>query len=96
MNSVPCAVPALLLTLFAIPRGFPRHNSPEYVRRTFKTLLTKDVLSRIDFLGGLLLLLAALTLTAGFHEADSVFPWRSAYVITLLVVSGLLWIALIY
>jgi hypothetical protein len=54
------------------------------------------VLSRIDFLGGLILLLAALTLTAGFHEADSAFPWRSAYVITLLIVSGLLWIALIY
>jgi hypothetical protein len=57
--------------------------------------MTKDVLGRIDFLGGLVLLLAALTLTAGFHEADSEFPWRSAYVITLLVASGLLWVALI-
>ena len=50
---------------------------------------------RIDFLGGLLLLLATLTLTAGFQEAGSQYPWRSAYVITLLIASGLIWIALI-
>lgn len=39
--------------------------------------------------------LATLSLTAGFEEADSRFPWRSAYVISLLAVSGVLWVALV-
>ncbi|KAF1973917.1 MFS general substrate transporter [Bimuria novae-zelandiae CBS 107.79] len=93
--NIPCAVPALLFTLFAIPRGFPRHNSPDYVSRTFRSLLVKDAYTRIDFLGGFLLLAATSTITAGFHEADSAFPWKSAFVITILTVSGILWIALI-
>jgi Na+/melibiose symporter-like transporter len=92
--SIPCAAPALLLTLLAIPKGFPHHTSPTYIARNFKTLLNKETRNRLDFLGGSLLLLATLTLTAGFEEADSAFPWRSTYVITLLVASGFLWIAL--
>ena len=41
------------------------------------------------------MLLATLSLTAGFEEAGSRFPWKSAYVISLLSVSGFLWIALL-
>jgi hypothetical protein len=43
----------------------------------------------------MLLLLATLALTAGFEEAGSLFPWKSAYVIALLTVSGVLWISLV-
>ena len=45
--------------------------------------------------GTLLILIATVSLVAGFEEADSWFPWKSAYVITLLVASGTVWIALI-
>jgi Na+/melibiose symporter-like transporter len=46
----------------------------------------------VDILGSGLLLLATLAVTAGFEEADSRFPWKSAYVISLLTIGGLLWI----
>lgn len=39
-------------------------------------------------------MLATLSLTAGFEETGAQFAWKSAYVISLLVVSGFLWIAL--
>lgn len=57
-------------------------------------MLSKGTLQRIDAPGAILLLCATLSLTAGFEEADSRFPWRSAYVIALLSVSGVLWILL--
>ncbi|PVI01613.1 MFS general substrate transporter [Periconia macrospinosa] len=93
--NIPCGVPALLLIVFAIPPGFPRHNVPNNAPQTFRSFLVKDAYKRLDFPGGILLLLATLTLTAGFHEADSAFPWKSAYVITLLTASIILWITLI-
>ncbi|PHH70646.1 hypothetical protein CDD80_5877 [Ophiocordyceps camponoti-rufipedis] len=39
--------------------------------------------------------MAALSFTSGFQEADSRFAWNSAYVITLLIVSLLLWLILL-
>jgi Na+/melibiose symporter-like transporter len=54
----------------------------------------KESYNRVDFLGAMLLLLATLSLTAGFEEAGARFPWKSAYVICLLTVSGLLWVVL--
>jgi hypothetical protein len=55
-------------------------------------MISRTNLNRIDFLGVSLLLLASLSLTAGFEEAGARFPWRSSYVISLLTVSGVLWI----
>jgi hypothetical protein len=46
-------------------------------------------------LGAVLLLFALVSLAAGFEEAGSLFPWKSAYVITLLVLGGVLTIALL-
>lgn len=45
-------------------------------------------------LGTILILFALLALTSGFEEADKKFPWKSGYVISLLTISGFLWIAL--
>ncbi|KAF2016768.1 putative multidrug resistance protein fnx1 [Aaosphaeria arxii CBS 175.79] len=94
-SSIPCAAPALAFTVFAIPPGF--HGAPiERPVSPARKFLGKEVRDRMDFLGGILLLLATLALTAGFHEANAAFPWRSAYVITLLTSSILLWFALVY
>ncbi|KID83966.1 Major facilitator superfamily domain, general substrate transporter [Metarhizium guizhouense ARSEF 977] len=94
--NVPIAAPALVISVLAIPSGFPHHGQ---VRRqtTEKTLRhsAKKTLGRIDIPGTVLVLLAVLGLTAAFEEADKLFPWKSAYVISLLIVSGLLWIVLI-
>ncbi|KAI1351016.1 putative multidrug resistance protein fnx1 [Xylaria sp. FL0043] len=93
--NIPIALPALLIILYAVPKEFPYHNQPGYKRKTLKDLVSKSVLSRIDVPGTILILFATLGLTAAFEEADKRFPWRSAYVITLLTVSGLFWIILL-
>lgn len=94
-DSVPIAVPAFVVALLAIPKDFPYHNRSDYRKRSFKELMGKNTLDRIDIPGTILILFATLALTSAFEEADKRFPWRSAYVITLLTLSGLLWIALI-
>ena len=50
---------------------------------------------KIDVLGCVLLLGAVVSFTACFQEAGSRFPWKSAYVFTLIVISVALSIALL-
>ncbi|OTA54486.1 putative multidrug resistance protein fnx1 [Hypoxylon sp. EC38] len=91
---VPIAAPAFFISLFAIPNGFPYHNQLDRRQPGMKSLIGTATLSRIDIPGTILILFATLALTSAFEEADQRFPWRSAYVITLLILSGLFWIAL--
>ncbi|KAF2649123.1 MFS general substrate transporter [Lophiostoma macrostomum CBS 122681] len=95
--NVPAMVPALAITLFALPTGFPHHDRLSTSRPSLSTFLarSKAAKSRIDILGTTLLLLATVSLAAGFEEAGKRFSWRSAYVISLLTISGILWIALL-
>ncbi|KAI1773179.1 putative multidrug resistance protein fnx1 [Hypoxylon cercidicola] len=92
--NVPIAVLAFVIAILAIPKDFPHHTRSDYQPKSFKELMGKSSLGRIDIPGTVLILFATLALTSAFEEADKRFPWRSAYVITLLIVSGLLWIAL--
>ncbi|KAF2009361.1 MFS multidrug transporter-like protein [Aaosphaeria arxii CBS 175.79] len=93
--NVPAAAPALALAIFALPSNFPFHGNASRPRKTARELLSKETMRRVDFLGAFLLLLASLSLTAAFEEAGSRYPWKSAYVITLLAVSGVLWTLLL-
>jgi hypothetical protein len=95
LRSVPLGVPMLLLGLCAIPRAFPYHPSVAREATGRGRQAFQASMARIDFLGALLLLVATVTLTAAFEEAESRFPWRSAYVITLLTVSGISWLLLL-
>ncbi|KAI1459634.1 putative multidrug resistance protein fnx1 [Annulohypoxylon moriforme] len=90
--NVPICIPALVIAIIAIPNGFPYDNRSNYRQKA----VTKSPLRRIDILGTILILFATLALTSAFEEADKDFPWRSGYVISLLTISGLLWIALIF
>ncbi|KAI0914296.1 putative multidrug resistance protein fnx1 [Ustulina deusta] len=92
--NIPIAVPALLISFFSIPKDFPHQDQPNHQSKTLKDLFAKSTLSRIDIPGTILILFATLALVSAFEEADKKFPWRSAYVITLLSVSGFLWIGL--
>ncbi|KAI3330146.1 putative multidrug resistance protein fnx1 [Ustulina deusta] len=86
--NVPVSVISLAITVWGMPRRFGfRGQSPA---------ISKSPLARLDVLGAILLLFAVVLLTAGFEEAGSDFPWKSAYVITVLVLSGLFWIALMF
>lgn len=54
-----------------------------------KTLMSKATLSRIDLPGCVLLLVSTVFFVAAFQEAGLEFAWRSGFVISLLVLSGL-------
>ncbi|KAI2618109.1 putative multidrug resistance protein fnx1 [Hypoxylon sp. NC1633] len=92
--NVPIAAAAFLIAIVAIPRGFP-HKGHLQDTDPARKFASKPLFNRLDVVGTILLLLATVTFSAGFEEADSRFPWRSAYVITLISVSGLSWIALL-
>jgi hypothetical protein len=95
LRSVPPGALALLATIFGMPRDFPFQGKPNRQPNTLKNIFSQRLLSRVDILGTVLVLLATLALTAGFEEAGSQFEWRSAFVITLLTLSGVLWIAVL-
>ncbi|KAI3324202.1 putative multidrug resistance protein fnx1 [Xylariaceae sp. AK1471] len=92
--NIPIALPALLISLYVIPKDFPHQGQPNYKTKSHRDLMAKSTLRRIDIPGTILILFATLALTAAFEEADKKFPWRSAYVIALLTISGILWILL--
>lgn len=78
-----------------MPKDFGFNGPPGTHPDSIMKLLARSTLARVDLPGTILLLFAVVSLTAGFEEADSEFPWKSAYVITLLVLSGCLWVILL-
>ncbi|KAF2798438.1 MFS general substrate transporter [Melanomma pulvis-pyrius CBS 109.77] len=94
--NVPAAVPILAVIVFCIPNNFPYHGNPHVPRRTFTTLISKQNMARVDFLGGALLLIATLALVTALEEAGLNFGWKSAFVITLLCISAVLWAVFVF
>jgi hypothetical protein len=91
--SVPAGAVALGIILFAMPNGFPFHGIPKEQRpNSINKLSLKWLLARFDLFGATLLLAATLLLVAALEEADVHYPWKSAFVITLLTISGLSWV----
>jgi MFS family permease len=93
--NLPAAAVVLPLAILAVPNGFPYHGQAEKHFTSTAGLFSRETWARVDVLGSSLLFLATLSITAGFEEADSRFAWDSAYVISLLVGSLVLWIALL-
>lgn len=93
--NVPAYIPGLVCLFFAVPNGFPYHGQTESSEQAPTKLTTKEKAAKLDLLGAALLLVATLSLSAGFQQAGVQFPWKSAYVITLLTISGFLWIGLL-
>ncbi|GAW20659.1 hypothetical protein ANO14919_101670 [Xylariales sp. No.14919] len=88
ITNVPVATICLGLVIIGMPRGFPLQGQTGSQPGEAKA---KSTLARLDIPGAVLLLFAALSLTSGFEEADSLFPWDSPYVISLLVLCGVFW-----
>ena len=57
------------------------------LRRT----ISRASLRKVDILGTAMLLTATTLLVAALQEAGTRFPWKSAFVIILLTISGLSW-----
>ncbi|KAF1994393.1 MFS multidrug transporter-like protein [Amniculicola lignicola CBS 123094] len=90
--NVPASVPCIIIVLFCFPRGFPYHGDEDFANRSFATLVSRKNLARIDLFGVASLLLATLALVTAVEEAGLSFGRRSAFVIALLTLSGILWI----
>lgn len=76
-----------------MPNGFPHHGVQREKRSSSTRISGGKVFQRLDLVGAILLLIATLFLVAALEEADVNYPWRSAFVITLLTISGICWIA---
>lgn len=76
-----------------MPNGFPHHGKHRRDRPTSNRVISTALIQRVDLFGAALLLIATLLLVAALEEADVEYPWKSAFVITLLTISGLGWIA---
>lgn len=83
---------AIIILMITIPAYFPYHGQPLHSKRNTGHVFSRENLKRLDFLGAALLLVATLLLVTALEEAGIRFPWKSAFVIILLIVSGLLWI----
>lgn len=97
--NVPVGALGLVLAVLGIPNGFPHHYEKSKSAIPTESQKAKgtqkaESLKRVDFLGCVLVLLATVSLTAAFQEAGSRFSWHSAYFITLVVVSLVLWTTL--
>ncbi|KAI1747026.1 MFS multidrug transporter-like protein [Xylaria castorea] len=93
--NVPVAIICFGLVIVGMPRDFPLQGQASHHQRQSGEVKAKSTLAKLDILGAVLLLFAVLSLTSGFEEAGSLFPWNSAYVISLLVFSGVFWILLL-
>jgi hypothetical protein len=87
--SVPAGAVAALVLAIMLPNGFPNHGKTRYNNGWRDSWVN---LKRVDFVGATLLLTATIILITVLEEAGVRFPWKSAFVIALLVVSGILWI----
>ena len=77
------------LVVSLLPNNFPFHGMPE------RLLKGAPKFKRIDFGGVALLLIATVLLTSGLQEAGIDFAWDSAFTISVLVLSGISWIAFV-
>lgn len=94
--NVPAAVLAGVLIIVCVPNHFPHHGKSGNSRSNFKRAFSKATLQRVDFLGAFMLLIATLFFVAALEEAGNDYPWRSTFVITLLTISGIFWIAFLF
>lgn len=90
--SVPMGTFAVVILLAILPSGFPNHGEHSAEKRGFWNMFSVKRVAKVDFLGSILLLIATVFLVAALEEAGTRFPWRSPFVITLLTVSGVLWV----
>ncbi|OSS44301.1 hypothetical protein B5807_11136 [Epicoccum nigrum] len=92
--NVPAGAVAVVTLTIAVPRGFPFH-----VKRASQISEKSDIrsymmprLQRLDLIGALVLIAAALLLTTGLLEGGAQWEWDSAQSIVLLILSGILWL----
>ncbi|KAL4860850.1 major facilitator superfamily domain-containing protein, partial [Aspergillus spectabilis] len=89
--NVPPAIIAGVVIVFVLPNRFPHHNAPRREVVPLKESL-RQLLRKADILGASMLLVATTLFVTALEEANQGFEWDSAFIITLIVISGLAWI----
>ncbi|KAL8917522.1 MAG: hypothetical protein Q9172_005810 [Xanthocarpia lactea] len=92
--NIPPGLLTMFLLLVTIPKHFPHHHLPPSApqRLNFKRRFSGKQLRRVDYLGTVLLLLSTTFLVTALQEADNEYGWNSAFIVTLLVMSGVAWL----
>lgn len=85
----------MVVLIITIPTNFPYQALPVRVDapKRIWNVFSKKSLKRVDFFGAALLLAASFLFVTPLEEAGVHYEWGSAFIITLLVISGFLWIA---
>jgi hypothetical protein len=95
--SVPIGSVLIVVLFLAIPKGFPNHHLPNAQDGTFlKKLMSGHNLKRTDWLGTALLLAATVLLVAGMEQAGLGYHWDSGLVLSLLLISLVLWLLFVF
>jgi len=89
--SVPAGIVAAVIVVVSIPNRFPRHHQADPKPRSAGHRFSIQNFRKVDIFGTFMLLTATTLLVAALQEAGRSFPWKSAFVITMLVISGLTW-----
>ncbi|KAI9710155.1 MAG: hypothetical protein M1820_002957 [Bogoriella megaspora] len=89
--NVPAGVVAIILLLFTIPSHFPHQDQRSDKARYSLGFPPASSLRRLDGLGFLLFLAACLLLLTSLQLAGLDFSWSSAAVLSLLIISIVLW-----
>lgn len=90
-SSVPSGLIAAILLFVSLPNNFPNHHQPSTESRPLSHTVMESF-QKVDVPGSMLLLTATIFLVVALEEAGVRFPWSSAFVTTLLTLSGILWI----
>ena len=93
--SVPIASVTGVVLAVTIPTGFPYHGELTDTQTMALELKSKSSLKRVDIVGTLLLLAATVFLITGIEQAGTQYAWRSSFVISLLTLSGIMWLLML-
>ncbi|QKX54258.1 uncharacterized protein TRUGW13939_01343 [Talaromyces rugulosus] len=97
--NVPSLVVAIILAYIVMPANFPHHGKPVSLELNSRPMNPPSpspffsLAKKIDVIGAVFLLAGAFLLLTALLEASVNFRWSSATIITLLVISGVAWIA---
>ena len=91
--NVPAGALTVAMLIISVPNNFPHQGKASYVAPTLRQRFSRKSLGRLDVTGAFLLLAATLLLVTVLLEGGNSFDWNSVTSISLLVVSGVLWIA---
>ncbi len=90
-NSGPGGALAAILLFISIPFGFPYGESNNF----FQSMISQRAWKRIDIIGAFVSLAASILVVFALQEGGVAYAWNSGPIISIFVVSGVLWIVFV-